>query len=353
MGLWDIAASGIIQAGANAAYSQFTAQQQFDRQKQLMGIQYENQRALNQMGRDIQMDIWNKTNYEAQLKHLKAAGLNPSLMYSKGGQGGVTGGQSGGSASGGNAAMAPMIDLAALNFARTQAEIKLMESQALKNEVDAGYTAGIKTDETRTNIQLLLATVTNTNAKTALTQAEEIGKTLQNKLDAATLDTRTKTAEEQLKLYKEQVQNAVTQNGILQSQANDLVAEQRNKVALQVLQMDLLEAQKGLTDAQKANYEQSTKKLIEDIRLGWAKIANEKRALDQKDKELYQTDQRIAQEGQRIEIDRENKMYQNMKLEADKLLAMWQSQHPTVMQSAGGMMESAKNSLYRLLGLQP
>ena len=32
------------------------------------------------MGRDIQMDIWNKTNYEAQLKHLKAAGLNPSLM---------------------------------------------------------------------------------------------------------------------------------------------------------------------------------------------------------------------------------------------------------------------------------
>ena len=139
--------------------------------------------------------------------------------------------------------MAPMIDLAALNFARTQAEIKLMESQALKNEVDAGYTAGIKTDETRTNIQLLLATVTNTNAKTALTQAEEIGKTLQNKLDAATLDTRTKTAEEQLKLYKEQVQNAVTQNGILQSQANDLVAEQRNKVALQVLQMDLLEPQ--------------------------------------------------------------------------------------------------------------
>ena len=38
------------------------------------------------------------------------------------------------------------------------------------------------------------------HAKTALTQAEEIGKTLQNKLDAATLDTRTKTAEEQLNL---------------------------------------------------------------------------------------------------------------------------------------------------------
>jgi hypothetical protein len=27
------------------------------------------------------MDMWNKTNYGAQVEHMKNAGLNPALMY--------------------------------------------------------------------------------------------------------------------------------------------------------------------------------------------------------------------------------------------------------------------------------
>ena len=66
--------------------------------------QYENQRKLNQQGHDLQMDMWNKTNYKAQLEHMKGAGLNPGLMYGMGGGGGTTtGSQTGGSASKANA----------------------------------------------------------------------------------------------------------------------------------------------------------------------------------------------------------------------------------------------------------
>lgn len=95
-----------------------------------MDLQHRNQQSLNLMGKDIQMDIWKKTNYEAQMAQMKAAGLNPSLMYGKGGQGGVTGSQSGGSAASGTAQQAPMIDLSALNFMRTKAEIDLLRAQA-------------------------------------------------------------------------------------------------------------------------------------------------------------------------------------------------------------------------------
>lgn len=87
-----------------------------DNQKELMGLQQQNQeklnaqqmrnqQLLNQQGSDLQMDMWNKTNYEAQIAQMKAAGLNPALMYGmKGGGGTTTGSQSGGSASGGSAA---------------------------------------------------------------------------------------------------------------------------------------------------------------------------------------------------------------------------------------------------------
>ena len=37
-------------------------------------------------------EMWDYTNYENQVEHMKAAGLNPALLYSKGGAGGSTAG---------------------------------------------------------------------------------------------------------------------------------------------------------------------------------------------------------------------------------------------------------------------
>ncbi len=72
-------------------------------QKELMGMQQQNQKELNQQGHELQMKMWNDTNYGAQMEHIKGAGLNPALMYGMSGGGGTTtGSQGGGSASGGN-----------------------------------------------------------------------------------------------------------------------------------------------------------------------------------------------------------------------------------------------------------
>ncbi len=60
--------------------------------------QQQRQMELNQQGHDLQMDMWNKTNYGAQIDHMKQAGLNPALMYGMGGGGGATTGSQGGGA---------------------------------------------------------------------------------------------------------------------------------------------------------------------------------------------------------------------------------------------------------------
>jgi hypothetical protein len=83
------------------------ATKQHNRQKELMGVQFQNQGKLNKQGSDLQFDMWKKTNAPAQVGMLKEAGLNPGLMYGQSGPGGVTGGQGGGSAASGSAA-APM-----------------------------------------------------------------------------------------------------------------------------------------------------------------------------------------------------------------------------------------------------
>ena len=65
-------------------------------EKEGMGMQYQyGQQAADEEQRR-NMEMWNDTNYEAQRKHLEAAGLNPGLMYGNGGaQGASTAGGKG------------------------------------------------------------------------------------------------------------------------------------------------------------------------------------------------------------------------------------------------------------------
>jgi len=107
------------------------AKKQHNRQKELMGIQFGNQQALNKQGHELQMKTWRDTGYEAQMKMMKDAGLNPGLMYGMSGGGGqTTGSQSGGSAQGGNS-HAPM-DIGA----SVQAGLMLAQASKLKAETE-------------------------------------------------------------------------------------------------------------------------------------------------------------------------------------------------------------------------
>lgn len=103
-----------------------------------MEQQYQNQRSLNQQGHDLQMDMWNKTNYGEQLQHMKDAGLNPALMYGMGGGGGATtGSQGGGSAAKGNAQKQMGIEglMAAAQTELINAQKKNVDADT-KNKID-------------------------------------------------------------------------------------------------------------------------------------------------------------------------------------------------------------------------
>ena len=109
-------------------------------QKNLMDIQQQNQMALNQQGHKLQMDMWKKTNYPAQIAMLKEAGLNPALMYGSAGQGGTTGSQGGGSAAGGAVPGVNMNDML------IGAQIANLNADTSKKE-NEGRLEGLKADQ--------------------------------------------------------------------------------------------------------------------------------------------------------------------------------------------------------------
>jgi len=160
------------------------ARSQNRNQRRLMDVQYQNQRMLNQHGHDLQMDMWNKTNYGAQVKHMKDAGLNPALMYGSAGQGGTTGSQGGGSAASGNAAQVRMMDMQNMLIG---AEMKLKESEANKNNAIANKTSGVDTEAVRQSIAESIARERNLSADKEL-KVEQKLKTIQETTNLKTVD---------------------------------------------------------------------------------------------------------------------------------------------------------------------
>jgi hypothetical protein len=121
MGVWDNLANmgmGMLGGVANMALG-----------KKTMDMQLQNQKELNEHQQQMQLDMWDKTNYKAQVEQMKKAGLNVGLMYEGGGQGGSTQSSVGGSAQG---MQSPDIMGMLLDAKKLQSEIELNEAQANK-----------------------------------------------------------------------------------------------------------------------------------------------------------------------------------------------------------------------------
>lgn len=126
--------------------------------------QYARQRMLNQQGHDLQYDMWKKTSFPAQVKMMKAAGLNPALMYKQGGPGGVTGSQTGGSAAKADTPKVQPMDMQNLLLG---AEMQLKQSQAKNLDADTQDKLG-KSPQMIQQIAESVARVANLDADSKL-----------------------------------------------------------------------------------------------------------------------------------------------------------------------------------------
>ena len=81
---------GIGGALMGALNANSASNQSWQRQHQLMEIQAELNRKNAKFNTAQAKEMWNYTNFENQMKHIKEAGLSPGLIYGMGGQGGST-----------------------------------------------------------------------------------------------------------------------------------------------------------------------------------------------------------------------------------------------------------------------
>lgn len=157
----------LLGVGLQAYQDHQNERRNYRNERNLANQQYGNQRMLMGYGRDLQMDMWNKTNYGAQVEHMKNAGLNPALMYGSAGQGGQTGSSSG-SASKGNSQMNKGTDP---NTMLIGAQIDSMKAKAELDRASAEATKGYKADESGARSGLYNAQARANDAKSVIDEA--------------------------------------------------------------------------------------------------------------------------------------------------------------------------------------
>lgn len=225
-----------------------------------------------------QLKLFNATGYEAQVEQMKKAGINPALIYSKGGGQGSTATTGGGV----NAPQAQqqMGLMNGMQMAAQMASIELMKAQADKAQADADKTRGADTDNTVANTGL-----TNTNkiiaeaeAKIKSQTTEEaiatIGLAMQNA--AQELESKVRNNSINQETYEEQIKQIET-NLIKTGLENAMLKQNTKKSIAEINQITNSIAQKWLSlkiDAGNARTNQQNA-ITQSGRLEWDKEIND------------------------------------------------------------------------------
>lgn len=299
------------QIGLNAlgvVGDQISTAVQYGRTKKLMGIQQQNQMALNEQGRELQMQTWKDTNYPAQMEMIKTAGLNPALLYGKGGAGGATtGSQSGGSASMGSAPQSPKMDISSImQMKLMEKQAELLEAERKKVEAETPNTAGVQQADI---------------------EAKKAGAN-KSKADADYVGVQTKIAEIQLAKTSEQItagienvkadtKKKIAEGTLTEQNMPNIIKETQLKAVGQELENALTQSKTRLTDMER-------QAIITGLVQKWTELSQKERALGQ-------TDSAIAQRDKEIEIE--------------KFKSEMAQKYPSVMNVAGGFIQGALNQL--------
>lgn len=145
-------------------------------EKEGMALQYQYGQKAAEAQQERNLEMWNKTNFEAQREHLENAGLSPALFY--GGTGGGATSAAGGQATMPSApstnpvAMGLQLESIKLQQQQIASQTALNMAQSDKLRADAEKTRGADTDVANATVDNLIAQTKNEKEKTNLIKAQ-------------------------------------------------------------------------------------------------------------------------------------------------------------------------------------
>lgn len=277
---------GIGGALMGALNANSASNQSWQRQHQLMEIQAELNQKNAKFNTAQAKEMWNYTNFENQIEHIKKAGLSPGLIYGMGGQGGST--QGAGAANGVGLPQDQSVGMGlraqeiGIEMANALSQIKLNESQASKNEAEADKIKGVDTEAQKATIDNLIAQTSNEKIKRGLILGQIRVADAEEELKRNTADW-TKEKVEETRWNVKSLQKGIDKLAVeIDGVELDNELKRRtidNKVKESTLTLQNLMTEILLKGSQRKVNEEQAKAIPAEILQGWEKLVKEGEAL--------------------------------------------------------------------------
>jgi hypothetical protein len=277
---------GIGGALMGALNANSASNQSWQRQHELMEIQAELNRKNAKFNTMQAKEMWNYTNFENQMKHIKEAGLSPGLIYGMGGQGGST--QGAGTASGVGLPQDQSVGMGlraqeiGIEMANALSQIKLNESQANKNEAEANKIKGVDSEVQKATIDNLIAQTANEKIKRGLILGQIRVADAEEELKRNTADWTKEKAEEtrwNVKSLKKGIDKLTAEIDGLDLDNNLKRRTIENKVKESALTLQNLMSEILLKGSQRKVNEEEAKAIPARILQGWDELIKKGEAL--------------------------------------------------------------------------
>lgn len=251
-----------------------------------MGLQHAYNKDAAAYTQGLQKEMWDYTNYENQVKHMKAAGLNPALLYGMGGGGGSTAGSASAAGVGNPGTQAVGMGLEA---AQLISNIRLTNAEANKTEAESEKISGVDTELAKAQTSLANFNATLADKKGKLTDEQlETQKQLTSKytqevrLLMTQADVAEETKENEIQKSAQELDNMIW-DGLLKTAQYELTESQKKYVdELRETVWYNAISYRRTADAAKEQSYTAAKRLIAEIKK-WNK------ELDQEDERIFQT----------------------------------------------------------------
>lgn len=218
---------------------------------------------------ELAMDMWNKTNYSAQIEQMRKAGLNPALMYEMGGAGGIAqssagGGAAGTGGSGGQGMGINTMDMA--NRAKeSKATVELLEAQADNQRAEAEATRGYKAEEAGARIESLNQGVENQRANKKLTEIQTEIEEINKYVAENTASLNVHRVINEVNYMEAQIEYLERQNWIDEKTKNEKIELVRQEVTKNYLEQELTKSRTDLTRAEISGVATEISKKLSEI----------------------------------------------------------------------------------------
>lgn len=237
------AAQGALGIGMQRLGARYDRRQQLNTQGRMMALQMRGEKEMMDYQQKLAMDMWNNTNYAAQVEQMKKAGLSPGLMYGKGGPGAATTGPGG--SPGVTGGQAPYIDTTSMGMqmGMGMAQQQLMAAQTENIKAQTEKLRGVDTQKVQTEIMDLTAGIENTQARTALTNIQSGIEQVKQRIANATEKEAVDLVIAELAQAQEKVMQLEIKTFIDRATQNDLVDTIKAELAGALLRNGLTKAQ--------------------------------------------------------------------------------------------------------------